>query len=90
VRNDWSAPTDSATAFRRAGGRRSYNLKRQLERDARRVAVTVLLRQYQQEGVRQHGIQARLARELDFSKATICRDMQSIRRNWLQRWQTTR
>jgi hypothetical protein len=66
---------------RRAGGRRRYNLQREIAKDARRKKVERLLNEY---GPKAWGVNARIAHELGVSEATISRDAQSIRlRNWV-------
>ena len=75
MRNTWSTPTDFDTVCRRAAGRRRYNAVRQFRAAYRQVEVIRLLRQY---GLFTHGTQARIARELGVSRATICRDVAAI------------
>ncbi len=66
---------------RRAGGRRRYNLQRQLEARERRKEVGRLLDLY---GNSIRGTQARIARELGVSEATISRDISSLQlKAWL-------
>jgi hypothetical protein len=60
---------------RRAGGRRRYNFQREMIARARRAKVRVLLTTY---GHKSRGVQARMARELKVSEATISRDVQSL------------
>lgn len=67
----WSAPTTPDIAHRRVGGRRRYNSMRQLEAAFRRQDVANGLIRYGWV----HGVQARLARELGVSQATISRDV---------------
>jgi predicted transcriptional regulator len=62
-------------AYRRAGGRRRYNLRRQEVARARRAEVQRLLDLY---GERGRGTRARIARELSVSEATVSRDVREI------------
>lgn len=62
-------------AYRRAGGRRRYNLQRQKAARARRDEVRRLLELY---GEQRRGTQARIARELGVSEATVSRDVREI------------
>jgi hypothetical protein len=64
----------SEQVFKRAGGRRRYNLQRQRAAEARRDQVERLLDLYG----RRRGVQARIARELQVSRATVCRDARAI------------
>jgi hypothetical protein len=59
-----------------AGGRRRYNFQRELAARARREKVRSLMASY---GRKARGVQARIARELGVSEATISRDVQSLR-----------
>jgi hypothetical protein len=61
---------------RRAGGRRRYNLQRQMNAMERRKEVAALLKRY---GPRASGVQVRIARALGVSESTISRDIQHIR-----------
>lgn len=66
---------------KRAGGRRRYNHQREIAKEARRKEVERLLNEY---GRKAWGVQARIARELGVSEATISRDIESIRVwNWV-------
>lgn len=62
-------------AYRRAGGRRRYNLKRQDEARTRRDEVSRLLDLY---GSKRRGTRARIARELGVSRATVTRDVRAV------------
>jgi hypothetical protein len=66
--------------FKRAGGRRRYNKQRQEAAAERRSEVWRLLDLY---GHGRRGTQARIARELNVSRATICRDVAGYN---LTRW----
>jgi hypothetical protein len=66
--------------FKRAGGCRRYNRQRQTAADERRSEVWRLLDIY---GHDRRGTQARIARELNVSRATICRDVAGYN---LTRW----
>jgi hypothetical protein len=79
VSNDWAAPTDRETVCRCAAGRRRYNAARSLRRLVRRYKVVRLMRQYIGTG---RSFQARIARQLAVSPATICRDVRSIHDDW--------
>jgi hypothetical protein len=78
VSNDWGQTTDWETVCRRNAGRRHYNAVRQVRRDYRRVQVARLLLKYGQDNLPLHGLQARIARELGVSPATISRDVQAL------------
>jgi len=67
----WSASISPELAYRRTSGRRRYHAKRRTDRFFWRVQVLDRLRD---EGLR-YGAQARWARELGVSEATICRDV---------------
>lgn len=64
--NGWSNPTDWATVCKRNAGRRHYNSMRSLQRTLRRFKVVELLGKY---GILDHGVFARIARELGFTRA---------------------
>src|SRR5690349_6115939 len=72
----WTAETTPEAAARRAGGRRRYNAWRQHLAFYRRVKLSRLLSA--KESLIERGVQARLARELGVSRATICRDVRVI------------
>jgi DNA invertase Pin-like site-specific DNA recombinase len=67
-------PKSAEEAYRRAGGRRRYHARRRREAEERRARVAELVMQW---GWVQ-GTQARIARELGVSEATISRDMRKI------------
>jgi len=72
VRNNWwSERTDDETMRRRAAGRRHYNAVRRFRAAWRRREVARLVL----EGGAGWGYQARIARELGVSRATVCRDV---------------
>jgi hypothetical protein len=77
-RSGWSEPTSDDEAHRRAAGRRHYNSVRRFRATCRRLQVARLL--CVQGGLTVHGTQARLARELGVSRATICRDVARLLR----------
>jgi|SRR5215213_4133647 len=68
------APKSAEEAYRRAGGRRRYHAQRRREAEERRARVAELVVQW---GWVQ-GTQARIARELGVSEATVSRDMRRI------------
>jgi hypothetical protein len=70
----WSDPVSAEVASRRAGGRRRYHALRRDLAMVRRSEVAKLVRAYG----RQRGTQARIARELNVSEATISRDIASL------------
>jgi hypothetical protein len=72
----WTAETTPEAAARRAGGRRHYNAWRQHLAFYRRVKLSRLL--FAKGKLFERGNQARLARELGVSRATICRDVRAI------------
>jgi hypothetical protein len=67
----WKAPVSFNEACRRASGRRCYHAQRRIQRFFRRLRVLELWRD---EGM-SYGAQARWARELGVSEATISRDV---------------
>ncbi len=71
---EWSYPVSADEAYRRAAGRRAYNLRRQLDASYRRTEVVRLLAEY---GFRR-GVRARIARELQVDPTTIGRDLRMI------------
>jgi DNA-binding NarL/FixJ family response regulator len=70
----WSALTTAEQAHARAAGRRHYNVVRQLYATLRRAEVARLLRAYGYDW----GVQARIARQLGVSQATVSRDVAAI------------
>jgi hypothetical protein len=81
--NDWSRRTTNEEAARRAGGRRAYNCRRQLDAFERRFKVeTAWWQMVDTEGLMTRGIQARLAERFGVSPTTICRDLAFIREGW--------
>jgi hypothetical protein len=79
---DWSAPTTPDEVARRAGGRKRYNTWRKWMAFRRRH-VEVARRLFVQGALFKRGIQAELARELNVSRSTICRDVAYlIRLGW--------
>jgi hypothetical protein len=60
---------------RRAGGRRRYNLQRQLNAMQRQKEVARLFREFGHV----RGFQAQLARALGVSESTISRDLENIK-----------
>jgi hypothetical protein len=69
----WSSSVSSIEAFQRAGGRRAYNALRRDLKLFRRHDVAQLLLQY---GYRR-GVQARIAKALGVSEATVSRDIKA-------------
>jgi DNA invertase Pin-like site-specific DNA recombinase len=67
----WSDRVSAEVASRRAGGRRRYHALRRDLATVRRHRVGQLLRAHGRE----RGAQARIARELNVSEATISRDI---------------
>lgn len=67
-------PLTLEQVHRRAGGRRRYNFQREMAARARRERVCALLAKY---GSKIRGVQARIARELGVSEATISRDVRA-------------
>jgi hypothetical protein len=81
--SSWSAPTTNEEAARRAGGRRSYNCRRQLDAFVRRVEVErAWWQMVDTEGLMTRGIQARLAERFNVSRSTICRDVAFMQEGW--------
>ena len=81
---NWSAYVPDEVAHKRAGGRKHYNSCRQFMALHRRLQVSELLAQY---GLLEHGVQARIARELKVSESTISRDIRALlhRHTWCPR-----
>jgi hypothetical protein len=75
VSNDWSGSTDWATVCKRNAGRRHFNSVRNFQRAHRRKQVVELLVRY---GMIDHGVKARIARELGVHKCTITRDVKYL------------
>jgi hypothetical protein len=71
----WSDPVSDELASQRAGGRRRYHALRRDRATVRRGRLAQLLRVYGWT----RGIQARIARELGCSQATISRDAKWLR-----------
>jgi hypothetical protein len=67
----WSDYVSDEVASRRAGGRRRYHALRRDQATMRRGQVVRLVRVY---GL-QRGVQARIAKELGASQATVSRDI---------------
>ncbi len=74
----WGRETDWDTVCRRASGRRSYNSLRALQAKLRRAEVERL---WVEAGC-VYGAQARIARQLAVSEATISRDIRAIEQRW--------
>lgn len=75
VHNSWSAHRPTHEVYRRAGGRRGYNRRRQLIATDRRVQIA---RRILRAGGLYHGMGAQLARELGVDRSTISRDINII------------
>jgi len=71
---EWSRPVSADEAYRRAAGRRAFNLRRQVDASYRRTEVVRLLALY---GLRP-GVRVRIARELHVHPTTIGRDLRMI------------
>ena len=72
--NGWSNPAASSVVNARAGGRRAYNALRRDQKLIRRHEVEALLHRWGWS----FGTQARIARELGVSDATVSRDVAAI------------
>jgi hypothetical protein len=72
-RSFWSEQAEWDEVCRRAAGRRHYNRMRRFRAAYRRYRLAQLLSV--KGGMTERGTQARLARELGVSRATICRDV---------------
>jgi hypothetical protein len=70
----WGAPTTWDEVCRRAAGRAKYHALRRVQRAVRRKKVLRRLRRYKAVP----GVQARIARELGVSEATISRDVKAL------------
>jgi hypothetical protein len=70
----WASPASWDEVCRRAAGRRRYHAVRRVRRELRRKQVLELLVRHGHG----HGVQARIARELGVSQATICRDVRAL------------
>src|SRR2546428_13791699 len=71
----WSALTTPEIRRRRSGGRNRYNSQRRVLAVVRRMRILELLKRY---SVMDRGTQARFARELRVSEATISRDLKAL------------
>jgi hypothetical protein len=74
VSNNWSETTSWEEVCRRNAGRRAYNSRRAILRDYRRMQVVKLLARY---GI-DHGVFARIARELGVHRSVISRDFKYL------------
>src|SRR5688500_17808012 len=72
---NWSAHTSFSEVQRRAGGRSRYNDRRRVAAALRRIQVMELL---QSETILTRGTQARLARAVGVSEATLSRDVKAL------------
>lgn len=72
----WKRPTSIAEVYRRAGGRRRYNLRRQQQKEIRRCLVVEYLRHW---GLKR-GVQAKIARFLHVDPSVISRDIAALLR----------
>src|SRR5689334_2397286 len=78
--SQWGAPTTWDVVCRRNAGRRRYNAGRKFLRDLRRAQIVGRLAGIGLVNAGRHrGLQARLARELGVSPATISRDLRALR-----------
>jgi hypothetical protein len=73
METSWSHRIDTGAAHRRAGGRLHYNACRRFRQAWRRTEVARLLTC--KGSLFRRGIQTELARELNVSRSTICRDL---------------
>ena len=78
-RGDWAGYTTETAMQRRAGGRRHYNAVRRFRAELRRRQLAALL--LADEGG-WWGQQARMARALGVSEATISRDLAWMHAAW--------
>lgn len=76
----WVDPVAEQSAACRAGGRRHYNAVRQRRAALRRVRVAELL---VRATAFKRGVQTTIARELNVSRATVCRDIRRLHLDWL-------
>ncbi len=70
----WGMPATWDEVCRRASGRRRYNADRKLQAQMRRLEVASLMQRWGGG----HGVQARIARHLGVSEATISRDVRAL------------
>ena len=75
---DWRLPVVTDGAHRRAGGRRRYNAHRRRSAELRRERVLALMAMTAPRFMTERGWQARTARELGVSRATVCRDVDAL------------
>ncbi len=68
----FSPQLDFTALSKRARGRRRYNEKRQLQA---RLRITNVLELLDEIGFSTHGYQSKIAKRLDVSRSTICRDL---------------
>jgi len=75
---DWSLAVPADGAHRRAGGRRRYNADRRRAAELRREQVLAQMAASGSRFMTERGWQARTARELGVSRATVCRDVDAL------------
>jgi hypothetical protein len=75
---DWSARTTTDEAYRRAGGRRSYNARRQIMALYRQMRLMEIVARNRLDLWTRNGTQQALAHTLGVSKSTISRDIKAI------------
>ncbi len=80
-RDAWAAYTTDTEMQRRAGGRRHYNAVRRFRAELRRRHLAAWLRA---DAGGWSGQQARAARALGVSEATISRDLARMQAVWLE------
>src|SRR5687768_12715095 len=73
----WRYPTADEVACRRAGGRRDFNARRRLAREARRARLADLVAVTWPRFLGR-GWQSWAARQFDVDRATVCRDVDAI------------
>jgi hypothetical protein len=72
----WQQPISTEAAYRRAGGRRAYNMQREIAAFKRRQGLARMLGGYAPT----RGELASIAHRLGVSKATASRDVAQLRR----------
>lgn len=75
----WSAPTDWETVCKRNAGRRHYNAWRKFKAAYRRHVLVIEAADRLGLSLWAWGTCARIARELNVSRSTVCRDLQAIK-----------
>jgi len=82
VSNSWSQNTTSDIAYRRAGGRRRHNWRKQMAVIRRQDTIMAYFRKTRSECWIDYGVKTRLAKMLGVSRQTIHRDISAMFFRW--------